>query len=78
MWFAHFMSFRGNGFAAWVGLIAVAQNVVGSLFNSHLFDFVPGWIYVLSVGIAGGMVLRLNEKMKQSQLQRTGHNCDSR
>jgi hypothetical protein len=29
-----------------------------SLFNSHLVDFVPGWIYVLGVGIAGGTVLR--------------------
>jgi O-antigen ligase len=58
MWFAHFMMFRGNGFAAWVGLLAVVQNVISSLFNSHLFDFVPGWMYVMSVGVAGGMILR--------------------
>ena len=28
-----------------------------SLFNSHLFDFTEGWMYVLGVGIAGGMTL---------------------
>jgi O-antigen ligase len=26
--------------------------------NSHLFDSAEGWIYVLGVGVAGGMVLR--------------------
>jgi hypothetical protein len=36
----------------------VVENVLTSLFNSHLFDFQEGWIYVLGVGIAGGMVLR--------------------
>ncbi|MET4292163.1 hypothetical protein ABIB06_003045 [Bradyrhizobium sp. LB8.2] len=25
--------------------------------DSHLFDFAEGWIYVLGVGIAGGMAL---------------------
>jgi hypothetical protein len=34
----------------------VVQNFATSLFNSHLFDFNEGWIYVLGVGIAGGMV----------------------
>ena len=58
MWFVHFMMFRGIGIAAWVGLLAVVQNVISSLFNSHLFDFVPGWIYVLSVGVAGGMLFQ--------------------
>jgi hypothetical protein len=28
------------------------------LFNSHLFDFHEGWMYVLGVGVAGGMVLK--------------------
>jgi hypothetical protein len=40
-----------------IGLVVVVQNVVSSLFNSHLFDFLEGWIYVLSVGVAGGMSL---------------------
>ena len=29
-----------------------------SLFNSHLFDFHEGWMYVLGVGVAGGMALK--------------------
>jgi len=37
-------------------LVIVVQNIVGSLFNSHLFDFVQGWIYVVGVGVAGGIV----------------------
>jgi O-antigen ligase len=26
--------------------------------NSHLFDFHEGWMYVLGVGVAGGMALK--------------------
>jgi len=33
------------------------QNFFTSLFNSHIFDFNEGWIYVLGVGIAGGALL---------------------
>jgi len=58
MWLAHAALFWRTGFIAWVGLAIVAQNIVGSLFNSHLFDFFHGWGYVLGVGVAGGMVLR--------------------
>ena len=58
MWIAHVMLFRGPGLAAWVGLAVVMQNIVGSLFNSHLFDFLQGWIYVFGMGVAGGMVLK--------------------
>lgn len=58
MWIAHLLLFRGPGLAAWVGLAVVAQNIVGSLLNSHLFDFLQGWIYVVGVGVAGGMVLQ--------------------
>jgi len=25
--------------------------------SSHLFDFIHGWLYVLGVGIVGGMIL---------------------
>jgi len=58
MWFSHFSLFRGEGLAAWIGLMVVLQNMFSSLFNSHLFDFHEGWMYVLGVGVAGGMVLR--------------------
>ncbi len=58
MWFAHLALFRGGGLAQWIGLMIIVQNIVGSLFNSHLFDFGQGWIYVFGVGVAGGMVLK--------------------
>jgi O-antigen ligase len=58
MWAAHFMLFRGGGLVGWIGMIVVAQNVVSSLFNSHLFDFGQGWLYVFGVGVAGGAVLK--------------------
>jgi hypothetical protein len=61
MWFAHFSLFRGEGLVAWIGLMVVLQNVFSSLFNSHLFDFHEGWMYVIGVGVAGGMVLRAGE-----------------
>jgi O-antigen ligase len=57
-WLAHLLLFRGDGLAAWIGLMVVVQNIFTSLFNSHLFDFHEGWMYVLGVGVAGGMTLR--------------------
>lgn len=58
MWIAHLLLFRDGGTVAWIGLVIVAQNIVGSLFNTHLFDFTEGWIYVFLVGVAGGTVRR--------------------
>jgi O-antigen ligase len=58
MWMAHLSLFRGGGFAAWVGLVIVTQNIVSSLFNSHLFDFTQGWSYVVGVGVTAGVVFR--------------------
>lgn len=58
MWLAHLMLFRGGSLVAWVGTVLVVQNVVSSLFNSHLTDFGHGWLYVFGVGVAGGMMLR--------------------
>jgi O-antigen ligase len=58
MWWFHLLLFRGDGLVAWIGLLVVVQNVLTSLFNSHLFDFHEGWMYVLGVGIAGGTALR--------------------
>ena len=57
IWVSHLLLFRGDSLAAWIGLLVVVQNVFTSLFNSHLFDFHEGWMYVLGVGVAGGMVL---------------------
>jgi O-antigen ligase len=58
MWLLHLLLFRGDGLASWIGLMVVVQNIFTSLFNSHIFDFHEGWMYVVGVGIAGGMVLR--------------------
>jgi O-antigen ligase len=58
MWVAHLTLFRASTLAAWLGLVIVTYNVVSSLFNSHLFDFSQGWLYVFGVGVTGGMVLR--------------------
>lgn len=72
MWIAHLALFFNHGpcdflvslnekrsrLAAWIGLVIVVQNVVASLFNSHLFDFTQGWLYVFGVGMLGGMVRR--------------------
>ena len=58
MWIAHLLLFRAEGLAAWAGLVIVTQNAVGSLFNSHLFDFTQGWGYVMGVGVAAGIVLQ--------------------
>jgi O-antigen ligase len=60
MWFSHLALFRGEGLFNWIGLLVVVQNIFTSLFNSHLFDFHEGWIYVLGVGVAGGLVLKAN------------------
>lgn len=61
MWIAHAAVFTGVGLAAWIGLVAVLENFVSSVFNSHLFDFTEGWVYVLAVGVAAGLVCRENK-----------------
>jgi len=67
LWFVHLRLFRGEGLAAWIGLLVVVQNVFTSLLNSHLFDFNEGWLYVLGVGIAGGMTLGAKEIAARAQ-----------
>jgi O-antigen ligase len=62
MWLVHWRLFLARDGTAWIGLVVVAQNVVGSLFNSHLFDFTQGWLYVVGVGVAGGVMLRQQGK----------------
>lgn len=57
-WLSHLALFRGGDLVAWIGIVVVVQNVVGSMFNSHLFDFTQGWMYVLGVGVMGGLALR--------------------
>jgi len=58
MWIAHLLLFKRPELPAWIGAGLVAQNMVASLFNSQIFYFTPGWLYVFGVGVLGGMVLR--------------------
>jgi O-antigen ligase len=58
MWISHLLLFRGPGTLAWIGLVIVTSNIVGSLFNSFIFDFTEGWLYVIGVGVMAGMVQR--------------------
>jgi O-antigen ligase len=67
MWYFHLRLFRGSDLPAWIGLVVVIQNVISSLFNSHLFDFHEGWIYVLGVGVAGGMTARARAGLRPDQ-----------
>jgi O-antigen ligase len=60
LWFSHLRLLSEPGLAGWIGLAVVVQNVISSLLNSHLFDFTEGWIYVLGVGVAGGLALQAN------------------
>jgi O-antigen ligase len=62
MWLVHLRLFRGDGLEAWIGLLVVVQNIFTSLFNSHITDFHEGWMYVLGVGVAGGMLLRTGSR----------------
>jgi len=58
MWTAHYILFRSNNWIAWAGTVVVVDNISSSLFNSHLFDFMHGSLYVFGVGVVGGMVRR--------------------
>ena len=71
MWLSHLLLFRGEGLAAWIGLMVVVQNILTSLFNSHLVDFHEGWMYVLGVGVAGGMVLGERSRRPQRRAGRS-------
>jgi O-antigen ligase len=57
MWIVHWRMFLAPGPVAWIGLAVVTQNIVAGFFNSHLFDFTQGWLYVIGVGVAGGALM---------------------
>jgi O-antigen ligase len=61
MWYFHLALFLRRDLVSWIGMIVVVQNFVSSLSNSHLFDFTEGWIYVLGVGVAGGIATHVND-----------------
>lgn len=66
MWMIHLLTFRGEGIVAWMGLVAVVQNILSSLFNSHLSDFYQGWLYVIVVGIAAGTLTQTASPRERS------------
>ncbi|WP_166294897.1 O-antigen ligase family protein [Bradyrhizobium sp. 2S1] len=69
MWTSHIRLFTGRDLVSrdlvtWIGLAVVVQNITSSLLNSHLSDFHEGWMYVIGVGVAGGMALRARQPEK--------------
>ena len=62
MWISYVRLFWAEGWVPWVGLLVVLQNVSGSIFNSHISDFVEGWIFVIGVGTAAGMMLERSSR----------------
>ncbi|MGY4478965.1 O-antigen ligase family protein [Bradyrhizobium sp. USDA 3364] len=64
MWTSHVRLFAGRDLVSWIGLAIVVQNITSSLLNSHLADFHEGWMYVIGVGVTGGMALRARRPEK--------------
>jgi len=58
MWLSHLWFFRGSDWLSLLGSVVVIQGIVGCLFNSHLADFTQGSLYVIGVGVIGGMLRR--------------------
>ena len=56
MWVAHFRLFLQRDIISIMGQAIVLQNVVGSLFNSHLATVTQGMLYCLAVGVLGAAV----------------------
>lgn len=72
MWIAHGWMFIGGGVGRGIigvlGQAIVLQNVIGSLFNSHLITVTQGMLYCLAVGLLGAMV-----RGNQSRLMPSSH-----
>lgn len=67
MWMAHLRVFAAAGIVPLIGLFVVVQNILGSMFNSHLADYVEGCIYVIGVGVAAGITRRTQAITWQKQ-----------
>ncbi|NPV24152.1 O-antigen ligase domain-containing protein [Bradyrhizobium aeschynomenes] len=72
MWISHFRLFRSPDWMEWVGLTVVVQSVIGSLLSTSLLDVSEGWIYVLGVGVAGGVMLGRANAPDRVDGQRSG------
>lgn len=62
MWIIHLLTFTEMRWFSWLGTIVVSQNVFDSIFNSHISDYVEGWIYMIGVGVAAGTISRLHKQ----------------
>jgi len=56
MWAAHLALFWGGGALRAMGSAIVVQNILGSLFNSHLSTVTQGMLYCLGVGLTGALI----------------------
>jgi hypothetical protein len=56
MWIAHARLFLARDYASILGQAVVLQNVIGSLFNSHISAVTQGMLYCLAVGLLGALV----------------------
>jgi O-antigen ligase len=72
MWITHLALFTGQSTVAWLGLLAVMENILSSTVHSHLFDFNSGWLYAFATGVLGGTVL--NERAKALKKLETASN----
>lgn len=64
MWASHVRLFLERDFASMLGLAVVLQNLVGSLFNSHLSQVTQGMLYCLAVGLLGSVVMSAKTRSK--------------
>jgi O-antigen ligase len=56
--------FVGGSFACAIGQAVVIQNLIGSLFNSHLSTVTQGMLYCLAVGLLSGIVQRARGRIR--------------
>jgi len=74
MWIAHLALFTGQSTVAWLGLVAVVENILSSTVHSHLSDFNSGWLYVFAIGVLGGTIL--NERANAlKKLESASNEC---
>ena len=73
-WTAHYWLFRARTAVAWFGAVVVVENFVSSLTSSHLFDFMHGWLYVVAIGVAGGMARQGHSRCRHGKIHaRSAH-----
>ncbi len=70
-WIAHLLLFQEEIVTAWLGTVVVVENIVSSVFHTHLFDFNNGWLYVFGVGVLGGAVQRQRDAVSVKRVAPT-------